>query len=709
MIINKAIQLAFEHYGTGDLKQAESLCRDILEKQPNSFGILHLLGIIYYQVGDFDSATHYIKEALRFNPQYSEAYNNLGSITKAKGQLDEAINYFQKAIDINPYYVDAYYNLGNAFINKEQLDDAITCYQKAIDLNPHFALAYNNLGNIFIDKGQLDQAITYYKKALAANPHVAVTYNNLGNALSGNEQFAEAITCYQKALNLNPSDVKTYLNLGNAMKKQGKMNEAVAAYDRALEYKPSYIEAIWARCMAQLPVVYPNQPSIQIARRSYYEGLVKLWEIIFSKPPQDIEEDPSVVVGKHKPFYLAYQGLNDRELQKIYGELVCRIMAFKYPQFAVPPSMPSWLPGEPLRIGIASGYFYYHSNWKIPIKGWVENLDKQKFDLYGYYTWNKKDQETIIARQCFKKFIEGVHPFEKLCQIIRDDNLHVLIFPEVGMDPLTVRLASLKLAPIQCTSWGHPDTSGLPVIDYYLSSNLMEPSDAENHYTEKLIRLPNLSIYYAPNDLPHVYVNRETFGLRPNAILYLCCQSLFKYLPQYDEVYPKIAQEMSDCQFIFISNKSNFVTEQFRSRIKLTFNKYGLDAEDYVIFLPFLEPAQYHAINRLSDIYLDSIGWSGCNSTFEAISHNLPIVTLLSELMRGRHSFAILSMMGMKDTVARSLDEYVEIAVRLGLNSGWRNQISNNIEMNKHRVYRDETCITALEDFLETVVKEKLE
>lgn len=708
MDIEKAIQLAFEHYGAGNLQQAESLCRKILGKQPNSVGVLHLLGIIYYQVGDYDSAIRCIKEALRFNPKYSEAYNNLGSITKAKGQLDEAINYFQKAIDLNPYYADAYYNLGNAFIEKEQPDDAITCYQKAIDLNPHFALAYNNLGNIFIDKGQLDQAITYYKKALAANPHVAVTYNNLGNALSEKEQFAEAITCYQKALNLNPADVKTYLNVGNAMMKQGKMNEAVAAYDRALEYNPSYIEAVWARCMAQLPVVYPNQPSIQISRRSYYEGLMNLWEIIFSKPPQDIEEDSAVVVGKHQPFYLAYQGLNDRELHKIYGELVCRTMALKYPQFAVPPSMPSWLPGEPLRIGIASGYFYYHSVWKL-FKGWVENVDKQRFDLYGYYTWNKKDQETIIARQCFKKFIEGVRSFEKLCQIIRDDNLHVLIFPEIGMDPLTVRLASLKLAAIQCTSWGHPDTSGLPTIDYFLSSDLMEPSDAEDHYTEKLIRLPNLSIYYAPLDLPLVYVNRETFGLRSNAILYLCCQSLFKYLPQYDEVYPKIAQEISDCQFIFISNKSNFVTEQFHSRMKLTFNKYGLDAEDYIIFLPFLEPAQYHAINRLSDIYLDSIGWSGGNTTLEAIACNLPIVTLPKEMMRSRHSAAILSMMGMTETIAESVDEYMGIAVRLGKDAEFRKYLSDKIAKNKHLIYVDRTCIDALEDFLEKAVRERLE
>ena len=110
----------------------------------------------------------------------------------------------------------------------------------------------------------------------------------------------------------------------------------------------------------------------------------------------------------------------------------------------------------------------------------------------------------------------------------------------------------------------------------------------------------------------------------------------------------------------------------------------------------------------MSDIYLDSIGWSGCNSTFEAIAHDLPIVTLPGELMRGRHSSAILTMMGMAETIASPIDEYIELAVHLGLDSEWRKQISEKIAANKHLVYRDKTCITALEYFFEKVVEERL-
>lgn len=380
----------------------------------------------------------------------------------------------------------------------------------------------------------------------------------------------------------------------------------------------------------------------------------------------------------------------------------------RYPQWINPLHMPSHSSGKSLRVGIVSGFFYDHSNWKIPIKGWVENIDDRKISLYGYYTGKEKDNETEVAKKYFKHFMTSVHSFEDFCRIILEDNLHVLIYPEIGMDSTTLKLASLRLAPVQCASWGHPQTTGLPTIDYYISSDLMEPPNSENHYTEQLIRLPNLSICYTPLKIPDVNVSRNGFGMRPKSVIYLCCQSLFKYLPQYDEIYPRIAQQVGDCQFLFISNRNNLVTETFRSRISRVFSRFNLVAEDYIVFLPQLDPRQYNAINCLSDIYLDSIAWSGCNTTFEAIACNLPVITLSGELMRGRHTAAILSMMGMIENIASSVAEYITVAVRLGKNLEWRKQASDKIAKNKHLVYRDKACIAALENFLEKVVSDRL-
>ena len=106
------------------------------------------------------------------------------------------------------------------------------------------------------------------------------------------------------------------------------------------------------------------------------------------------------------------------------------------------------------------------------------------------------------------------------------------------MHPMAVRLAGLSPTGTgaMCRV-GHPVTTGLPEIDYFLSSDLMEPPDADAHYTEHRVRLPNLSINYSALPDRGDTLEREQLGLRPDATIYLCCQSLFKYLPQYDEVF----------------------------------------------------------------------------------------------------------------------------------------------------------------------------
>ena len=564
------------------------------------------------------------------------------------------------------------------------------------------------MGNISDEKGDPEKALGYYQKTLQFNPDYAGAYSGIGNILPKKGQLDDAINYYKRALEFSSNDARLHYNLGNAYREKGQVDNALACYQRAIDLRSDLIEARWAHCFSQIPISYTDFKSIETSRASYHKELIELYEIISLDKPEDIEA-ASRVIGNQQPFYLAYQGYNDRDLQQIYGPLVCKIMASRFPKFADRCMLPRHIEGEALRVGIVSGFFFLHSNWKLPIKGWVENIDKRRFNLYGYYTGKIKDEQTTIGAQNFCRFVEDINHFEELCETIRRDRLHVLIYPEIGMDPMTVRLAALRLAPVQCTSWGHPETSGLPTIDYYLSSDLMEPPDASNHYTEKLIRLPNLSVYYTPLNIPQMAASRESFDLRANSILYFCGQSLYKYLPQYDDIFPRIAREVSNCQFLVISDPiSAFITEQFRTRLCNIFRKFDMNLNDYVVFLKPLQPYEFYAVNQLSDIFLDTIGWSGCNSTFEAIANNLPILTLLGELMRGRHSSAILTMMGATDTIAKTLDEYIGLAIKLAQDSQWRKLMSEKIAANKHRIYRDKTCIAALENFLEAVIKEKL-
>jgi predicted O-linked N-acetylglucosamine transferase (SPINDLY family) len=234
----------------------------------------------------------------------------------------------------------------------------------------------------------------------------------------------------------------------------------------------------------------------------------------------------------------------------------------------------------------------------------------------------------------------------------------------------------------------------------------MEPPDAQEHYTERLVRLPNLSIYYEPLQLPRVALSRAELGLRPTAMVYWCGQSLYKYLPQFDQVFARIACDAGDCQFVFFRHQEGTnVTESFKQRLERAFAALGLRADDYCVILPRMDFPKFLAVFGLSDIFLDSIRFSGGNTTLDSLPYGLPIVTMAAPLMRGRQSMAILKMMGVTETIAETLDEYVSVAIRLARDVAWRMAIRSKMSENRTRVFRDASCIAALEDFLDRAAR----
>jgi predicted O-linked N-acetylglucosamine transferase (SPINDLY family) len=279
---------------------------------------------------------------------------------------------------------------------------------------------------------------------------------------------------------------------------------------------------------------------------------------------------------------------------------------------------------------------------------------------------------------------------------------HILLYPEIGIDPIAGGLAAMRLARVQCVAWGQPVTSGMPTIDHYLSSALMEPDDADSHYTEHLVRLPNLGLFYTP-DAPAEggEAGREQFGLNPDAPVFWSGQALYKYLPEYDSVFPRVAAELGACQFVFIAfAKSRAVTEAFRTRLSAAFARAGLDAARHVVILPPMPQQDFVHAAGLADVVLDTIGWSGGKSTLDLLAVDPAIVTLPGRFMRGRHTAAILRRIGCEATIAGSLEDYVSIAVRLARDPVWRAEVRRGVGARKHRAFGDVAYLRALETFL---------
>jgi|GEM_PF-543410 len=597
-----------------------------------------------------------------------------------------------------------YYHQGVKASKKQELEKEIAAFQKAIVFQPDLAVAYCNLGGLLARKGEVEAAIDSLQKAIQLQPNLTEAYCNLGIIQSQSGQIStEAIESFQKAIALDPALVEAHYNLGNIFFEQGKREAAIASYQKAVDADPNYHPAKLALVISQLPVIYSSEAEIAVQRDRYAQQLASLAQH-YENASEEVMSAAAQAVGSNQPFYLTYQGQCDRQLQSRYGSLIQQLMASRYPQWNKPLAIPRLESDQKIRIGFASGFFNHHSVWKILLQGWVENLDRSEFELFGYFTGSQRDEQTVRAAKAFDRFEHDFLTVEQWAAKIAEDDLHVLIYPEFGMDTVAVQLGCLRLAPVQIASWGHPETSGLPTIDYFLSSDLMESSKGESHYSEQLVRLPNLGVCYRLIDIPPETVTRKDIGLEVNDIMFWCCQSLYKYLPQHDDIFPRIAKELVNAKFAFIQLTSELSTDIFRQRLADAFQKFNLDYRDYCLFLPRLSHSAYAGTTALADVYLDNLEWSGGNTTLESTAYNLPIVTLPGALMRGRHSTAILKMMGVEETIAQDKNDYIQIAVRLGKDANYRQQIARKIAEGKHKCYGDLEPVRALENFLLEVV-----
>ena len=392
------------------------------------------------------------------------------------------------------------------------------------------------------------------------------------------------------------------------LEKCNRTEEAIAvAREAALLFPDELIFRL--REALLLPILYDSQEQVDHYRWSFAEGLHKVKKEV----PLDTAVDRQralVAIGKNSNKYLGYQGHNDRKLQEQYGGWVHQIMAANFPRFAQAPSMPPHGAGGQLRIGYVSARFRETSVTKAFL-GWLREGNRERIALFAYHASRRTDAITDQVRSAVENFRElGSAPGDA-ANTIRNDELHLLVFLDVGMEPHMTQLATLHLAPIACAAWDYPVTSGLPSIDYFLSGESMEPEDAQDHYSEKLVLLPGSESNYTKPVIPTVllFKSRRDFGIRDDAIVYLSSQTVFKYLPLQDQLFAQIARSVPNSQFVFLVT-NEIVRSDLERRLGRAFAAAGLDAADHRVLLPEKAMLDYWNLHRNADVILDTIGLS---------------------------------------------------------------------------------------------------
>ena len=579
---------------------------------------------------------------------------------------------------------------------KNNFQIAEKLYNEILKSSPFHEGAQSNLGILYNQLGKPQKAISCYEKAIQINPNSANAYYNLGTILNELRKPQKAISCYEKAIQINPNYIDAHNNLGVIFAQLGESQKAINCFEKAIKIKPENLTSHWLS-MNTFPVIYKNFEEIEQYRNNFKKSINKV-NLLLDAQSKYSKKQLISALNSSTNFYLHYQGTDVLDLQKRYANLIEKITQNIYQEFHK--ERKKNISSKYIKVGFVSCFFKNHTVSKL-FKNWILKLDQKYFKRFVYYAGNEFDHTTNEIKQNVDYFFNHTDVDQLINQIFKD-NLDVLIYLDIGMKPIIQILSSLRLAPIQCNTWGHPVTSGFKNIDYYFSSELMEDKNSQKNYSENLIILPNLGINY---DFPNLSnIKKPNILNKSNSTIYLNLQSLFKLIPQDDHIYLDILKKNSNCCFWFIQGNNNSVTSIFKERISKLFKKEGYNFEKYSYFHPRCKQEEFFGLIEESDIILDSFNWSGGNTSLEAISLNKPIVTYPSNFMRGRHTYGILKILDIDETIATSKKNYVEIAVKLANEKKFRNSIIDKMKKNKNKLFNDDKSLK----FLEEVIRKKL-
>jgi CRISPR-associated protein Csy1 len=718
---------AATRHRAGALGEAEALYREILRVDPGHAEALHRLGLIAHTRGNHDDAAALIGQAIAIEPQrpeyhytlgivlhdqgklaeaqaafvratelrsdFAQAHNNLGIVQQDQGRLEAAAESFRRAVDFKPGYAHALNNLGTVYKELGQILAAQECFEQAIQARPDYAAAYRNLGVVLMIQGHADKAEARFREAAQLNPDDPTVHNSLGEAMVLLGRMDDALASFRAALALKPDYAEALCNLGAVHARINQASEATACYRRALGIEPHSLRAALGANLT-LPPVYSSRSDLERTRERFAAGLDELssrLDKFVGNPPRKLCKDLEWV-----NFYLAYQGENDLDLQSGYANFVHAILEKAASEFLEP--LPPREGGDrKLRVGFVSSFF-----WRCTVgsyfQSWLTRLDRDRFEIFVYDLGDRKDEITREVKGAADRYLNPDGSVLGIARLIKESDLDVLIYPELGMNGKAFLLAGLRLAPLQCAAWGHPVTSGHRTIDCFFTSMLMEPEDGARHYREELVPLAGIGTYYEKPAVP-LHADRRELGLPEGRTLYLCPQSPFKIHPDTDALFARILREDEKGVLVMFEGRYPAVTQAFLARFGSTLESLGV-GRDRTIVLPYVTRERYLKINLACDAMLDTLHWSGGNTSLDALACGLPMVTLPGRYMRGRQSYGMLGSLGLQELIARDGDDYVRIGTGLGRDKPWRMEMSSRIIARSDALFQQLEPLSQIEEFL---------
>jgi len=349
---------------------------------------------------------------------------------------------------------------------------------------------------------------------------------------------------------------------------------------------------------------------------------------------------------------------------------------------------------RPLRIAYLSSDFRNHpvAYFILPV---LQHHAVGSVRSYLYYTHSKRDDYTqLIADASFQ--FDHVWDFDDqaLASKIERDGIDILVDLNGHSAEGRTSLLARRVAPVQISWLGYPNTTGLATVDYRIGDLTTDP-DPEGQLLcrEKLIRLPRLFSVYNPimpppsvAPGPYTKLKYVTFGSfnnikKINAGVISCWSEILKQVP--------------DSRLLIKCPSMNFPSLQ--NELLQSFEEKGIDS-GRIEFQGLVHGHKNHleAFSRI-DIHLDSFPYHGTTTTCESLLMGVPVVTMQGRDHRSRVGASLLNSVGHPEWVARDDQEYCKIAAELASNptrleatrAGLRQELESSALMDAESFTRD--------------------
>ncbi len=627
-----------------------------------------------------------------------------------QGRWLEALQRVAYLLELDPSDPEANLLTALAQAGLGRLDEAESSLRRSIASDRAHAFAWSSLASVLERRGAAAEGAQARLEAWRCEPDDAALAAAAAGTLFNAGQPEAALEPARAAAALAPEQPAFEVRLAQLLASLDRREEAREVFDRVVMKKPASTAVRLARGVAALPSVPADLDDVEHARRVFDTEV----------DASSREADASSAIeglelfgegGLPWPFLRAAWFGPDPAAARRVGVIHARAArAAIGDRNLVKPSAPPRVDGR-LRVGVLSGLWFDHVVAHLVLDGWMRHLDRSRFEVVAIDVGRRRDDfgDALLARA--DRVERGARPFAAWVETIERLGCEAILLPEVGIEATAARLASLRLAPVQAVSWGHPETTGLDSIDTFLSSEFMEPTDGASHYAERLVRLPGLGATIARPAMP-APARRESIGWSRDGAVFWCAQTAHKHHPRFDRLYASIAAAVEGSRFVFAQPlASSASAARFRARLEGAFAEAGADPGAQLEFLPRLGTDAFRSRLAAADLFLDPPGWSGGHTALESIAAAVPIVTMPGAFMRRRHAFGILAAIDpgrefMNELVVGDEVSYVERAIELARDSDRRRRLASAIAAASDRAFDDPAPIRALEDWMQQAVRE---